>query len=651
MQLSVSIPPASTESSRAAHLAATGALGANDLGLPPPGKFPADDQAPGFAALLGDAGRPAPVPVAAEAPVEASAPGTWTTSPCWLGTGETTGGGIATAGTLAGAAAPAPAVPVAPGPRVTGLTLGRGTSLNQNFEGDASVPSRGAITSETEGNPDTRARQRGGVALSGSGPAVPAGDPAALAAAVVASGAITAPSPAPAAGEATEIREARGGAPIASAPAQPGPAAARANSPATSNGSRSIAASVARPAAREKANAPSGQTPDGLGVAAEVAGSWVSPLPTSAVGNVPPERIEADTARAMSTTESGSPAPWPTLAPRRIASAPDADAVGVESFQAPAGLDAARATASPAPTPPSSESPAAPALTAPAADADWVGSAESSSAGATDSPATETPGPIRFDNSIPTRAEIFAALDGKVLAEKKSPTGASDKTFLSASGKRVATPETILGTGVANSEPAMPAATLAHRPSFVAPLERAADLPVAVAADSPAGLQAAEPATVAHRAVEAVLTAVERFSAGDRHAVQLQFSVGGTDLAVRVELRGTEVRTTFRTDSPELRSALAHEWQAAGAESPDRPGRLAPPVFSANESAAFSQFSGDTTSRQRDARARRAEAEEFFSSVTGRPRSAAAASVAGTGLTAPSTRAAAGTALHLSTLA
>lgn len=174
--------------------------------------------------------------------------------------------------------------------------------------------------------------------------------------------------------------------------------------------------------------------------------------------------------------------------------------------------------------------------------------------------------------------------------------------------------------------------------------------PVPEFSASPAGMMASEPSVVGQRAVDAVMTAVERFSAGDRHAVQLQFSVGGADLAVRVELRGEEVRTTFRTDSPELRSALAHEWQASTPDNADRSVRIAAPVFASNESANFTAFSGDTASRQRDARGRRAEADDLFSAVAARARGANPVTAA-TETATPVARTATATARHFSTLA
>jgi hypothetical protein len=164
-------------------------------------------------------------------------------------------------------------------------------------------------------------------------------------------------------------------------------------------------------------------------------------------------------------------------------------------------------------------------------------------------------------------------------------------------------------------------------------------------------MPAAEPALFAHRAVEAVMNVVERYSAGDRHSLSMQFSVGGADLSVRVEMRGDQVRTTFRTDSPELRNALAHEWQAASSDLTDRSVRIAPPVFSANHASNFSSFSGDSASQQRDARSRHNEAEDLFSSVASRSRAAAVGSSSRESAAPAASAATAGTALHLSTLA
>ena len=221
------------------------------------------------------------------------------------------------------------------------------------------------------------------------------------------------------------------------------------------------------------------------------------------------------------------------------------------------------------------------------------------------------------------RGEKFAAPNEKSGFEKISTAAAPEKTFLTALEKRVTPDEADLGIDVAKSLPAMSAATFSNHPATAAVLEHAS---VPVEAMAPAwmassSLSASEATGTAHRAVEAVLTAVERFSSGDQHAVNLQFSVGGADLNVRVEMRADEVRTMFRTDSPELRAALAQEWQTVNSGAADRTLRLASPVFSAADHSNLAAFSGDSAPRQRDSGARRA-ADETFASVAGPARPA-----------------------------
>jgi hypothetical protein len=84
--------------------------------------------------------------------------------------------------------------------------------------------------------------------------------------------------------------------------------------------------------------------------------------------------------------------------------------------------------------------------------------------------------------------------------------------------------------------------------------------------------------SVAQRAVEAALSSAEIFNSGGHKAVNLQFSLGNTDLSLTVQLRNGEIHTTFSTDSADLRSDLAHAWQSV---SPSSGGslRLADPVF------------------------------------------------------------------------
>ncbi len=97
------------------------------------------------------------------------------------------------------------------------------------------------------------------------------------------------------------------------------------------------------------------------------------------------------------------------------------------------------------------------------------------------------------------------------------------------------------------------------------------------------GLIAPETLTAAHRAVDAVLASTERFTPSTQSVANLKLAVGDSELLVRVEVRAGEVHATFRTDSPELRAALSHEWRAAALQSTEQPLRMAVPVFASAE--------------------------------------------------------------------
>jgi hypothetical protein len=61
----------------------------------------------------------------------------------------------------------------------------------------------------------------------------------------------------------------------------------------------------------------------------------------------------------------------------------------------------------------------------------------------------------------------------------------------------------------------------------------------------------------------------------------MQFSMGDAELNLRVELRNGEVQATFSTNSAQLRSDLAHEWQAAAAGNSQSSLHQIQPVFTA----------------------------------------------------------------------
>jgi hypothetical protein len=175
-------------------------------------------------------------------------------------------------------------------------------------------------------------------------------------------------------------------------------------------------------------------------------------------------------------------------------------------------------------------------------------------------------------------------------------------------------------------------APVAVAPAFVVPAASPAPvaLPPAANLDQPATLPAATPAQVsaaAHRAVDAVLASTDRFTPVTQSSVDLQLSVGDAPLSVRVEVRAGVVHATFRTDSPELRTALAQEWQAAGhQQSADQSLRLAPAVFANSDRSsgdAGSALAGQNFSQGREQSAR--SAPEFF--PTGSARASLGAAV------------------------
>jgi hypothetical protein len=224
-------------------------------------------------------------------------------------------------------------------------------------------------------------------------------------------------------------------------------------------------------------------------------------------------------------------------------------------------------------------------------------------------------------NGARMTAKIADALQGGSETTKS----ALDKSFLASAKEQVASARKHVGTDVAKPAADMfyrflPTSTQPsasdHAGSVVAALENTPD--VALRGET----VPVEPVSTAHEAVEVVLKAVEQAASQDQKSVNLRFSVGELDLSVRVELHANQVRTTFRTDSPELRAALSQEWEAVAANPGERTIKMVPAFVTASEHSALNSFSGDTSSRQRDQRAER-ETNERAGRVTSKSRGAA----------------------------
>jgi len=252
--------------------------------------------------------------------------------------------------------------------------------------------------------------------------------------------------------------------------------------------------------------------------------------------------------------------------------------------------------------------------------------------------------------AVGPRGEKIAAVRPERAEPFKSERKPSVENFLNAGVEELKRGGPSLGIDVAKNAADMTAAPSPHRnvSDETSPFALSAVLPPSSAADAAPKSNAApaDPiAATAHRAVDAVLASTERFTSGSHSSVNLKLSVGGSDLDVRVEIRGGAVHATFRTDSPELRTALAQEWQASGARADDHPLRLAPPVFTAGDrsgSDSGAAFSGDQSRQSRDPGAR--PAAEFVLPGFSRGRSAATAAAAGAVALLPSVPA---TNLHL----
>lgn len=179
--------------------------------------------------------------------------------------------------------------------------------------------------------------------------------------------------------------------------------------------------------------------------------------------------------------------------------------------------------------------------------------------------------------------KIAAAGRGRISLGEATETP-KEKNFLNIDSDIDAEVDAMVGTGVAKREFTMPVINQTSPASTARP-DSGADAMVLETAGTPGDTASPSapvketPAAIAHTAVAAVTKAVERAEAAPRTAVNLQFSIGDTDLVVRIEHRADEVRATFRTDSSELRAALSSEWQSAVTGGADHALRRVEPVF------------------------------------------------------------------------
>jgi hypothetical protein len=230
-----------------------------------------------------------------------------------------------------------------------------------------------------------------------------------------------------------------------------------------------------------------------------------------------------------------------------------------------------------------------------------------------------------------------------------------DKSFVAPERESLTKRIRTLGTDVAKAAPSMPARFLPtpwqHPASEYALASSGGQGVLEAGSPGQPELESVEAVSTAHQAVEVVLRAVDDLSSREQKSVRLEFSVGDNELSVRIELHADEVRTTFRTDSAELRAALSHEWQAVAASgTADRSVRIAPALFNSAESSALNASAGDTASHHREPGSQSRHASEQHGSsafVRSGDRSAPAPAVAASSPAAARVH----TSRHLHTLA
>jgi hypothetical protein len=287
-----------------------------------------------------------------------------------------------------------------------------------------------------------------------------------------------------------------------------------------------------------------------------------------------------------------------------------ADAVNPTS--ANAALAAARATAE--------EKPGAMPL-----PADMTLAAEKMTDVAFAGPRTDTPAPSapRKGREGISGVAKFAASPAGLETAALSAQNPEDKKILGVTRQQVTEHESGLGTSDAMTTPVSTFATKVPAPTSAISSGSATSAQLQPVPFTGQPVSAGDISLLAHRAVDAVKSATEYLDAGNRTTVRLQFSVGDANLSVHVELRAGQIHATFRTDSGELRAALASEWQVMSGDS-GRAVRLADPVFAS--ATGNSNGFGDSTSQQRNSgeRAPAANFEAAFSSAPARASSAPA---------------------------
>jgi len=352
----------------------------------------------------------------------------------------------------------------------------------------------------------------------------------------------------------------------------------------------------------------------------------VAPAPPKAPkGGGTPTTAEQEAAAAVMAGWNllPNPPPAPAVALPKAAPAIAAPAAGVPAKTATSLTDgqAAALAAKPAALP-------TPAAHQPAGPTAFETAVAAIQAKAAQQPVTEAAPATPPAAAAPTvsAAAVTAASAAQgakiaVPAAKDSSSGAAiskavAKKIQNADSNAVTSSPAPLGTAVAKVPAVMPATAATERHASVPSVPEVASVGSSSSGPSLTPSSApTETASTAQSAVQAALTAAELVSSSaPGKAVNLQFSLGNADLNLRVELVNGRVHATFATDSAQLRSDLANEWQTSSTSAAHGSLNLAQPTFTSATSGR-SLGSGDSAPQQhrRDASA---EAATPYGSVS-----------------------------------
>ena len=347
------------------------------------------------------------------------------------------------------------------------------------------------------------------------------------------------------------------------------------------------------------------------------------------------EVIDYDLAADLQETPTAPMAPSPkNTVEAPSGTAPAMTAPAAKEAVLPVALTHAMTSVAPAPKKPVSSSPL-PVSDGEAAPSDSVQRVSDEAGTAIAAAALVRPATAKTP-PLNAATEKFAVLG--VSPAAVTPSGvnssieANKNNFLTVDKQDLASEQPLVGTRAANWGDSM---NPESRPAPFAPrsVEGVAAVDTTFSGVLPAGKtseSASTPPAQAAQIVHEIRDIADSLWAVERNSVEVRFHFNEKEhLSVKVEYRDGVVKTTFRTDSPELRDTIAREWQSQVASAADsRPYRVADPVFNTPPADARGFSLGGDSSRQQRQAEQSANAQNTFAATFGRGSSSSSSTAA-----------------------